>query len=78
MHVCGVPGHVIRHAQRVLSLTPGDAAVRMRQEIVHRGCQAMRDGLTPTDAARAVHVSRATRSRWEQSPERLSRHTNRC
>ncbi len=42
----------------------------MRQEIVHRGRQAMRDGLTPTD------VARATRSRGEQRPERLSRHPN--
>ncbi|MCY4195930.1 MAG: hypothetical protein OXD33_03245 [Rhodobacteraceae bacterium] len=50
----------------------------MRQEIVHRWRQAMRDGLTTTEAARAVHGPRATLSRWEQSPERLSRRPHRC
>ncbi len=50
----------------------------MRQEIVCRWRQAMRDGLTTTDAARAVHGPRATRSRWEKSPERLSRRPHRC
>ena len=50
----------------------------MRQEIVHRWRQAIRDGLTTTEAARAVHVPRATLSRWEQSPELLSRRPHRC
>ena len=50
----------------------------MRQDLVHRWRQAMRDGLTTTDAARAVHGPRATLYRWEQSPDLLSRRPHRC
>ncbi len=45
---------VIRHAQRVLSLITRRCRCRMRQEIVSRWRQAIRDGLTTTDAGRAA------------------------
>ena len=73
MQVLGLPGHVTRNAKIAsLILSPRDPGVIKRQDIVRRWREAMKNGLSATDAARAVDVPRATLYRWQRRPEHLS------
>lgn len=75
MQVFGLPRHVIRNAaiaSRLAAQSPSTEAVR-RDALVRRWRQAIADGLTAEQAARAVGVSRATLYRWAKRPEPRSR-----
>jgi transposase InsO family protein len=79
MQVFGLPGHVIRAGRVASRLAAGarnSEAVR-RDAIVRRWRQAIADGLTTAQAARAVGVGRATLYRWEQRAEPRSRRPHR-
>lgn len=79
MQVFGLPGHVIRNAvaaSRLAAKSLSNEAAR-REALVRRWRQAMADGLTSAQAARAVGASRASLYRWQNRPEPLSRRPRR-
>jgi transposase InsO family protein len=63
-------------ASRLAAQSPSNEAAR-RDALVRRWRQAIADGLTSTQAARAVGASRASLYRWEKRPEPLSRRPHR-
>jgi transposase len=63
-------------ASRIAAKSPDNEAAIRRAAVV-RWRQAMADGLTAEQAARAVGVARATLYRWEKRPERRSRRPHR-
>lgn len=76
MQVFGLPGHLIRTAQKMSCLIDAkalDHEAAIRHDTVRRWRQAIRDGLTAEAAAAAVGVPRATLYRWEKQPEPKSR-----
>lgn len=80
MQIRGLPGHVIRIANRASRLldakTPGFEAAR-RRDAVARWCQARRDGLTARQAAQAVAVPLSTLYRWAKDAPVRSRRPQR-
>ena len=80
MQVFGLPGHIIRSARgasRLLAAqTPNIEAAR-RRDALARWRNAMAQGLTSEQAAKAVGVPRATLYRWRERPEPLSRRPRR-
>jgi transposase InsO family protein len=79
MQVFGLPGHVIRGG-RVASRLAAKAAhseAASRDALVRRWRQAIADGLTAAQAARAVGKSRATLYRWHKRLEVRSRRPHR-
>jgi transposase InsO family protein len=79
MQVFGLPGHVIRGARlasRIAAKSSDNEAV-IRRAAVERWRQAMADGLTADQAARAVGVPRASLYRWRERPEARSRRPKR-
>lgn len=80
MQVFGLPGHVIRNARtmsRLIAAQSPNCEAAVRRDIVSRWRAAMRNGLTASQAARAVGVPRATLYRWEKEPEPRSRRPRR-
>lgn len=79
MQVFSLPRHIIRTgslASRIEAKSSStDAAIR--RELVRRWRQAMHEGLTAAQAARAVGASRASLYRWERCPELRSRRPRR-
>src|SRR6476469_1215989 len=79
MQVFGLPGHIIR-AGKVASRIAAqslDSEAGIRRCTVARWRQAMADGLTAEQAAKAVGQARATLYRWEKRPELRSRRPRR-
>jgi putative transposase len=79
MQVFGLPGHIIRNgkvASRIAAKSSNNEAA-IRRAAVSRWRQAVADGLTSEQAARAVAVPRATLYRWEKQPELRSRRPKR-
>jgi hypothetical protein len=79
MQVLGLPRHTIRTgalASRIAAKSPDNEAA-IRREVVCRWRQAMRAGLTATQAAQAVGASRASLFRWEKAAEPKSRRPHR-
>jgi transposase InsO family protein len=79
MQVFGLPGHVIRSAavaSRIAAKSSSSEAA-IRRELVRRWRQAIGDGLTVAQAAKAVGASRASLYRWERCPELRSRRPRR-
>src|SRR5579871_1826761 len=80
MQVFGLPGHLIRNARgasRLLAAqTPNIEAAR-RRDAVARWRNAMTQGLSSEQAARAVGVPRSTLYRWRTRPDFLSRRPRR-
>lgn len=79
MQVFGLPGHIIRTgklASRIAAKSQDNEAA-IRRAVVARWRQAMADGLTAEQAAKAVGVPRASLYRWEQQPEPRSRRPKR-
>lgn len=79
MQVFGLPGHVIRGGRVASRLAAGapDSEADRRDALLRRWRQAMADGLTAAQAARAVGISRATLYRWEKQPRPRSRRPHR-
>jgi transposase InsO family protein len=79
MQVFGLPGHIIRTgklASRIAAQSNKDEAA-IRRSTVARWRQAMADGLSADQAARAVGSSRATLYRWQRRVEPASRRPRR-
>jgi len=79
MQVFGLPGHIIRSGRlssRIAAQSPDNEAA-IRREVVARWRQAMADGLSAEQAAKAVGKSRPTLYRWEKRPELRSRRPRR-
>jgi transposase InsO family protein len=79
MQVFGLPGHIIRTgklASRIAAQSNKDDAA-IRRSTVARWRQAMADGLSADQAARAVGSSRATLYRWQRRVEPASRRPRR-
>lgn len=79
MQVFGLPGHIIRAgklASRIAAKSPNNEAA-IRRATVTRWRQAIADGLTTEQAAKAVGVPRANLYRWERRPELQSRRPKR-
>lgn len=79
MQVFGLPGHIIRNAaaaSRLAERSRSTEAAR-RGALVRRWRQAVADGLTSAQAARAVGASRASLYRWEKRLEPRSRRPRR-
>jgi hypothetical protein len=79
MQVFGLPRQVIRSgalASRIVA-QPLDSAATIRAALVSRWRQAMREGLSAEQAARAVGASRASLYRWEKRPVARSRRPRR-
>jgi hypothetical protein len=79
MQVFGLPRHVIRTgslASRIAAASSSSEAA-IRRELVCRWRQAMDEGLTAAQAARAVGASRASLYRWRRSAELKSRRPHR-
>lgn len=75
MQVRGLPGHLIRggrFASRVFDTESAGSEAARRRDAVRRWRQAIADGLTAAEAAKAVGVPRATLYRWERKPQRRS------
>ena len=80
MQVFGLPGQVIRSgrlASRLLDAETQDIEAARRRDAVARWRQAIADGLTAAQAAKAVGVARANLYRWEQQPKPRSRRPRR-
>lgn len=79
MQVFGLPGHVIRNGKAAsrIAAQPQDSEAAIRRASVCRWRQAIADGLTAAQAARAVAVPRATLYRWERQPQPRSRRPHR-
>jgi transposase InsO family protein len=79
MQVFGLPGHIIRSgklASRIAAQSPDNEAA-IRRAAVSRWRQAVMDGLTSEQAARAVGVPRANLYRWEKRPAPRSKRPKR-
>jgi transposase-like protein len=79
MQVFGLPGHIIRTgklASRIAAKSQDNEAA-IRRAAVARWRQAMADGLTADQAAKAVGVPRSTLYRWQKRPERRSKRPKR-
>lgn len=79
MQVFGLPRHVIRSglvASRIAA-KPFRSEAAIREAAVKRWRCAIQDGLTATQAAQAVGVSRATLYRWQRRAEPRSRRPRR-
>ncbi len=79
MQVFGLPGHIIRTgklASRIAAQSQCNEAA-IRDAAVVRWRQAMADGLTAEQAAKAVGVPRASLYRWKKQPEPRSRRPKR-
>src|SRR4051812_47768902 len=79
MQVFGLPGHIIRTGKlvsRIAAQSPNNEAA-IRRAAVTRWRQAMADGLSAEQAAKAVGVPRANLYRWEKRPELRSRRPKR-
>jgi transposase InsO family protein len=79
MQVFGLPGHIIRSAKAAsrIAAQASDNQAAIHRAAVVRWRQAMGDGLTAEQAARAVGVPRATLYRWQARPEPRSRRPKR-
>jgi putative transposase len=79
MQVFGLPGHIIRSAKLASRIAAKslDNEAAIRRTAVTRWRQAMADGLTGAQAAKAVGVPRATLYRWQKRPELQSRRPRR-
>jgi putative transposase len=79
MQVFGLPGHIIRGARLAsrIAAKSADNAAAIRRATVARWRQAMADGLTAEQAAKAVGKSRATLYRWLERAEPRSRRPRR-
>ena len=76
MQVFGLPRHVIRSARaasRLLGAKTPNIEAQRRRDAVARWRRAIADGLTATQAAKAVGASRASLYRWEKASEPKSR-----
>lgn len=72
MQVFSLPRQVIRNgivASRIAAKSLDNEAA-IREALIGRWRQAIADGLTAEDAAKAVGVSRATLYRWKKQPQR--------
>ena len=79
MQVFGLPGDIIRTgklAARIAAQFPDNEAA-IRRATVARWRQAMADGLTADQAAKAVGAPRATLYRWEERPQSRSKRPKR-
>jgi len=79
MQVFGLPGHIIRAgrvASRIAAQSPDNEAA-IRDATLARWRQAMADGLTAEQAAKAVGTSRASLYRWHKQPKPRSRRPQR-
>lgn len=79
MQVFGLPGHIIRSgkvASRIAAQSSDNEAA-IRRAAVARWRQAMTDGLTADQAAKAVGHARATLYRWDKRPEPRSKRPKR-
>lgn len=79
MQVFGLPGHIIRSGKlssRIAAKSPDNEAA-IRREAARRWRQAMADGLTAEQAAKAVGHSRSSLYRWEKQPVLRSRRPRR-
>lgn len=75
MQVFGLPGHIIRSgklASRIAAQSPDNEAA-IRGATVARWRQAMANGLSAENAAKAVGVPRATLYRWQKQPKPRSK-----
>lgn len=80
MQVFGLPGRIIRTAQkmsRLIDAKSPDYEAAIRRDTVRRWRHAIRNGLTVDAAAQAVGVPRATLYRWETQPVPKSRRPHR-
>jgi len=79
MQVLGLPGHIIRSGKLAsrIAATSSDNQAAIRRAAVARWRQAMADGLSAEQAARAVGSSRATLYRWQRRAEMRSRRPHR-
>jgi len=79
MQVRGLPRHIIRGAvvASKIAAKPSNSEAAIRRDAVRRWRQAMRDGLTGPQAAKAVGFPRSTLYRWAQRPEPRSRRPHR-
>lgn len=75
MQVFGLPRQISRGAALAtrLAAAPPNIAAASRVAVVERWRRAMRDGLSASQAARAVDVPRATLYRWARRAEHRSR-----
>ena len=79
MQVFGLPRHIIRTgslASRIAAKSSSSEAA-IRRDLVRRWRQAIREGLTASQAAQAVGASRASLYRWERCPDLKSRRPRR-
>jgi len=79
MQVFGLPGHIIRSGKlssRIAAQSPDNEAAIRRQAVL-RWRQAMADGLSAEQAAKAVGHSRASLYRWNKRPQPQSRRPRR-
>jgi len=79
MQVFGLPGYIIRSgnvASRIAAQSPDNEAA-IRREAVRRWRQAMANGLTAEQAAKAVGHSRSSLYRWQKQPILRSRRPRR-
>jgi putative transposase len=79
MQVFGLPGHIIRAgklASRIAAQSPDNEAA-IRDALVARWRQAMANGLSAGNAAKAVGVPRATLYRWQKQPKPRSKRPKR-
>jgi putative transposase len=79
MQVLGLPGHIIRSgkwASRIAAQSPNNEAA-IRRAAVARWRQAMADGLTAEQAAKAVGIPRASLYRWQKRAEPHSKRPRR-
>jgi transposase InsO family protein len=79
MQVFGLPGHIIRAgklASRIAAQSPDNEAA-IRDATVARWRQAMTNGLSAENAAKAVGVPRATLYRWQKQPRPRSKRPQR-
>lgn len=80
MQVIGLPGQIIRSgrvASRLLDAQTPDIEAARRRDAVTRWRQAIADGLSTEQAARAVGVPRANLYRWQSQPYPRSRRPKR-
>jgi putative transposase len=79
MQVFGLPGHIIRSgklASRIAAKSPDNEAA-IRRATVARWRQAIADGLSAGNAAKAVGVPLSTLYRWQKQPQPRSRRPRR-
>ena len=80
MQVFGLPGHIIRNgrgASRLLAAKTPDIEVARRRDALARWRNAMAQGLTSEQAAKAVGFPRSTLYRWQKRALPLSRRPRR-